>query len=59
MCAENALCHAAGLKQGKAQQDRIAHAAPDSAGNIVGCSDGLYQHRINADAHHNEKGLKA
>lgn len=55
MGAENALRHAAGLKEGKAQKDRIAHAPPDGSGYVVGCGNALHKHRIDTDAYHNEK----
>lgn len=59
MGSEKALCHAAGLKQGEAQEHRIAHAAPDGSRQVIGCGDFLYQHRIDTDAYHNEKCLEA
>ena len=58
MCRKDALCKASRLEQGKAQEDGIAHARPDRAGYIVGGCDCLYQDRINADAHQNQKRLK-
>ena len=55
MGAEQGFCKAAGLKQGVAQQNRIAHATPDGSGYVVaGCGDALHQHRIDAYADHNE-----
>ena len=60
MGPEQGFCKAAGLEQGVAQQDRIAHAPPDGRGYVVtGCGDALHQHRIDAHADHNEKGLEA
>lgn len=60
MCAKQGFCKAAGLEQGVAQQDRIAHAAPDGRRYVVaGCGDALHQHRVDAHADHNEEGLKA
>lgn len=58
MGSEKAFGHATGLKEGKAQEDGIAHASPDRAGNVVGRCDCLYQHRINADTHQDQKRLK-
>ena len=59
MGSEKAFGHATGLKEGKAQEDGIAHAPPDGSRQVIGCSDFLYQHRINTDADHNEKCLEA
>lgn len=60
MGAEQGFCKAAGLKQGVAQQNRIAHATPDGSGYVVaGCGDALHQHRVDAYADHNEEGLEA
>ena len=57
--SEQAFCKAAGFEQGVAQQHRVAHALPDRHGNIIPHGDILYQHRIDADADHNKKCLKA
>ena len=60
MCAKQGFCQAAGLEQGVAQQDRIAHAAPDGRRYVVaGCGDALHQHGIDAHTDHNEEGLEA
>lgn len=59
MCSEQAFCKAAGFEQRVAQQHRVAHALPDRHGNIIPHGDILYQHRIDADADHNKKCLKA
>ena len=60
MRSEQALREAAGLEQGVAQQNRIAHAPPDGRGYVVaGCGDALHQHGIDAHADHNEEGLEA
>ena len=53
MRAEYGFCKASRFEKRKTQEDGIAHARPDRAGNIVGCCDCLYQYRINADAHKN------
>ena len=58
--SEQRFFKAAGLEQGVAQQDCIAHAAPDGRGYVVArCGDALHQHRIDAHTDHNEEGLKA
>ena len=59
MRSEQAFCKAAGFEQRVAQQHRVAHALPDRHGNIIPHGDILYQHRIDADADHNKKCLKA
>ena len=60
MRSEQGFCKAAGLEQCVAQQDRIAHAAPDGCGYVVaGCGDALHQHRIDAHTDHNEESLEA
>ena len=46
MCIRDS-CKAPRFEKGKAQEDGIAHASPDRAGNVVGRCDCLYQHRIN------------
>ena len=58
MRVENRLCQAARLKEREAQEDGIAHASPNRAGYVARYGDCLYQHRVNADAYHNEKRLK-
>ena len=58
MCRKDALCKAPRFEKGKAQEDGIAHASPDRAGYVVGRCDCLYQDRINAHAHQNQKRLK-
>ena len=58
MRAEYALCHRACLEQGKAQQHRIADAAPDRPDGIAACSNTLYQHRIDGHAHKDQQTLE-
>lgn len=58
MCRKDALCKASRFEKRKAQEDGIAHASPDRAGNVVGRCNCLYQHRINADTHQDQKRLK-
>ena len=54
MCAEDALCHRAGLEQAEAEQHGIAHAAPYRADGVAACGDTLYQHRIDGNTDENE-----
>jgi len=58
MGSEQALGEAAGFEQRETQKHRISHAAPDSAGDIPGRTDGLNENGIDRHAHHNEKRLK-
>ena len=58
MCIENGFCEAAGLKERKAQQDRIAHAAPDGHNDVGFGGNTLHQHGVNRHAHHNEHPLE-
>ena len=37
MGSEKAFCHAAGLKEGETQEDRITHAAPDGSRQVIRC----------------------
>ena len=59
MCSEQAFCKVAGFEQRVAQQHRVAHALPDRHGDIIPHGDILHQYRIDADADHNKKSLKA
>ena len=59
MRSEQAFCKAAGFEQRVAQQYRVAHALPDRHGDIIPHGDILHQHRIDADADHDKKCLKA
>lgn len=59
MRSEQAFCKAAGFEQRVAQQHRVAQALPDRHGDIIPHGDILHQHRVDADADHNEKRLKA
>ena len=59
MCSKDGFRYAAGLEQTEAEQNRVAHTAPNGPGYIRCLSDLLDQHRIDADNHHNQKGLEA
>lgn len=60
MRSKQRFCEAAGLEKREAQEDRVAHAAPNSAGNIVAAQrNALHQHRVDPHADHNEKRLEA
>ena len=52
MRSEQALREAAGLEQGEAQQDCVAHAGPYRAWDISVRGDTLYQNRVDSHAHH-------
>ena len=58
MSRENALGQCAGLKQSEAQQHRVPENAPDGSDDIIRNRHTLDQHRIDADADHNEESLK-
>ena len=55
----NAFVRTLGLEEGKTQQDRIAHTAPDSHDDVGFSGDILYQHGINRHADDDEKCLEA
>ena len=59
MCSKDGFRYAASLEQTEAEQNRVAHTAPNGPGYIRCLSDLLDQHRIDADNHHNQKGLEA
>ena len=52
------LADAAGLEQTKAEQNGIAHAAPDGPGNVRRTRNVAYQHRIDAHDNHNQERLE-
>lgn len=58
MGAEQGFRETSRFEQCEAQQDRIAHAAPDSPGDIAACGDTLDQNRIDTYAHHDKERLK-
>ena len=55
---EHALCKRTGLEQGEAQKNRVSHDTPDRSDNVLAESDRLHQHRIDADADHNQEPLE-
>lgn len=59
MRGEHALGQRAGLEQCKAQQHRVSRHAPDAHNNVIGEDNAPDQHRVNADANHDEKALEA
>ena len=57
---EQGLGEAASFEQREAQEDRVPHAPPDGAGNIVAAQrNAFHQHRVDPHADHNEKRLEA
>jgi len=58
MGAEQGFRETSRFEKRKAQQDRIAHAAPDGPGDIAACGDALDQDRIDTHAHHDKEGLE-
>ena len=56
---ENTLGEASSFEQGKTQQHRIAHTAPNRTDDVIIQGDILHQDRIDAHADNNEKCLKA
>ena len=60
MRSKQRFCEAAGLEKREAQEDRVAHAAPNSAGNIVAAQrNALHQYCVDPHTDHNEKRLEA
>ena len=59
MGAEQRFGQAARFEQCEAQQDRVAHAGPDSTGNITACGNTLHKDRIDTHAHHDKECLEA
>ena len=60
MHAEQGLGGAPSFEQREAQEDRVPHAPPDGAGNIVATQrNALHQYRVDPHANHNEKRLEA
>lgn len=49
MCIEHAFCQRTGLKQRKAEQNRIAHASPDRFGYV--CIHGDISDKHGVDRH--------
>ena len=59
MAVKDTFGQRAGLEQGEAQQNGIAHAHPDGGGNIVAYGDVLHQHRVDGNADDDEERLKS
>lgn len=59
MGAEQGFGKRSRFEQCEAQQHRVAHASPNSPGNIAACGNALYQNGIDAYTHHNQKCLEA
>ena len=59
MCVEHRLGETARFEQRKAQQNRVAHAAPHGGTQIAADGNGLHQYRIDRHADDNEKCLEA
>ena len=59
MGIEDRFCDAAALKQREAQQHCIPDARPERRAHIAVHADVLHQYRIDTDADHDEKRLKA
>ena len=59
MRPEDALGDAARLKQHKAEQNCVAHNAPNRPNGISAGDDPLDEHRIDGNAYQNEHPLKA
>ena len=60
MRPEQGLGEAAGLEKREAQENRVAHTAPNGAGNIVAAQrNTLHQYGVDSHADHNEKRLEA
>ena len=58
MGVEDAAGEGAGLEQGEAEQDGVPNDTPDGCDG-VGCKgNALDEHRVNADADHDEKALQ-
>ena len=49
----------AGFEQGKAEDNRVSCNREYRAVQVARYGDTVHQHRVNADAHHNEEALKA
>ncbi len=58
MCREDGFCHGAGLEQGEAQQNRVAHASPDGLADVCVNGDTLNKGSVNCHTDDNEKCLE-
>lgn len=59
MCAKDTSRNRPGFEQHEAEQNRIAHGAPDCPDGISARGNSLDQHRINRNTHQNEQPLEA
>ena len=59
MRVEDWFREATGFKQSEAQQDCVAHRAPDRAADVLVGSNWLDEHGIDRDTDNNEKSLEA
>ena len=59
MSTENALGDRACFKEHEAEQNRVAHANPNGLYRISACSNPLYQHCVDCNAHKDQQTLKA
>ena len=59
MRSEDGFRHGAGFEQAEAEQDCVAHNAPNGVDGIPGNRYRLYQHGVNRHADEDEKALKA
>ena len=59
MCSKDGFRYAASLEQTEAEQNGIAHTAPDGPGNVRRARNVAYQHRIDAHDNHNQERLEA
>lgn len=59
MCGKNRLCKGAGFEQGKTEDNGIGCKGENRAMQVVRYYHVIHQNRVNADAYHNQKALKA
>ena len=54
MGTHNGFGQASGLEEREAQENRVPHDAPDASDDVIRKGDRLDQHRIDADADHDQ-----
>ena len=59
MRCKHGFCEASRLKEGKCQQNRIAHNAPYAADDVIRKGQVLNQNCIDAHTDHDKKALKS
>ena len=59
MGAHDRFGQASSLEEREAQKHRIAHDTPDASDDVIRKGDCLDQHRIDADADHDQEALEA